>query len=75
MLISRLMIGACLSAGKWLFLLTGLLAFVALVLDFARGDESGRPDVLLIIAGGCVTLAMLFHFIGRWFDRLIARAE
>ncbi len=75
MQISRFVIGACLYAGKWLFLATGLLALAALAVDFLKGAADGRPVVLSVIAVACMVLGGLFHCMGRWFDRLAARAE
>ena len=65
---SKSLLRACLVAGKWLFAVTGGLALLSLVSDFMRGDETGRPDVMLWIGVLCLALAAAFHFGGKFLN-------
>jgi hypothetical protein len=67
--ISRFIIGACLIIGKWLFLLTGLLAILAVVADYFRGDTGGRPEVMLAIGVIFPALAGVFHYLGQRLEK------
>jgi hypothetical protein len=62
---SKILLRSCLSAGQWLFILTGGLALVSLAADWLRGDQSGRPGVLIAVVLGSLALAVVFFALGR----------
>ena len=67
---SRALLHACLTAGKYLFLATGALALVSIASDWIRSDASGNPRSMILIAAGCLLIALLFWAIGRKLDRM-----
>jgi hypothetical protein len=65
---SKFLMNACLRAGQWLFVGVAALALLAVLADWFRGATDGRPGVMLVIAAGCLVLALLFFTVRRWLD-------
>jgi hypothetical protein len=62
---SKILLRGCLSAGQWLFVLTAVLALASLAADWLRGDQTGRPGVLIAVVLGSLALAAVFFAVGR----------
>ena len=63
----RILLSVCLNLMKWLFIGTGALMLLLVIVQQVRGDEGAQPVPLLIGTAGMAGLAWLAQLGSRFF--------
>ena len=65
----RILLSVCLNLMKWMFLATGGLLLVLMVVQQVRGDDGAHPGALLIGAAGMAALGWIAALGSRFFAK------